>query len=127
MKHPAFLLSAIACTSLLAGAPASAQQPRDALLDAVRQFERADHDGNKSLSWEEFRSHVLHIFHEADHDGNGVIQGDEHPPAFDASGKTVEPRDVTIEAFNAEVRRVFQLADTDKSGELSYAEYAGKA
>lgn len=126
MKHPALLLSAIACSAMLTGAPANAQQ-RDALLDSIRQFELADHDGNKALSWEEFRSYVLHVFHEADHDGNGVIQADEHPPAFDASGKPVEPRDVTIEAFNAEMRRVFQLADVDKSGDISYAEYAGKA
>jgi Ca2+-binding EF-hand superfamily protein len=126
MKHPALLLSAIACSVMLTGAPANAQQ-RDALLDSIRQFELADHDGDKALSWEEFRSYVLHVFHEADHDGNGVIQADEHPPAFDASGKPVEPRDVTIEAFNAEMRRVFQLADVDKSGDISYAEYAGKA
>jgi hypothetical protein len=34
---------------------------------------------------------------------------------------------VTIDAFNAEVRRLFLKGDVDKSGELSYTEYAGKS
>ena len=115
------------CAVLLVGLAASGgaqAQDRGALLDAVRQFDRADFDGNKALSWEEFRNYVLHMFHAADHDGNGIIQGDEHPPAKTRDGKVAEPRDVTIDAFNAEVRRLFLLADVDKSGELSWAEYA---
>ncbi|MFO1455111.1 MAG: hypothetical protein U1F18_02595 [Steroidobacteraceae bacterium] len=109
----------------LAGATAAVAEERGALLDAVRQFERADFDGNKTLSWEEFRNYVLQMFHAADHDGNGIIQGDEHPPAKTRDGKPAQPKDVTIDAFNAEVRRLFQKADVDKSGDLSWAEYAG--
>lgn len=100
-------------------------QERGALLDAVRQFERADYDGNKALSWEEFRNYVLQMFHAADHDGNGIIQGDEHPPAKTRDGKVAEPQDVTIDSFNAEVRRLFVKADADNSGDLVWAEYAG--
>jgi hypothetical protein len=101
-------------------------QERDKLLDDVRQFERADHDGNKALSWEEFRSYVLQMFHAMDHDDNGIIQGDEHPPAVDADGKPVVAADVTVDAFNVEVRRAFVRADKDKSGDLNYGEYSGK-
>lgn len=121
------ILGAAACGAALFGAIANAAPADDTrqLLEAVRQFERADNDGNKALSWEEFRNYVVQMFDSADHDGNGIIQGDEHPPAFDANGKPVEPKDVTIEAFNAAVRQAFLRADVDKSGDLSYAEYAG--
>jgi hypothetical protein len=119
-------IGAMACCALFLGSVAIAQD-RNQLLDAVRQFENADHDGNKALSWEEFRNYVGQMFHTADHDENGIIQGDEHPPAFDASGKPVVAPDLTIEAFNAEIRRAFLKADKDKSGDLSYAEYAGKS
>ena len=119
-------LPLLAATIVALVAPGlAAAQERGALLDAVRQFERADFDGNKALSWEEFRNYVLQMFHAADHDGNGIIQGDEHPPAKTRDGKPAQPKDVTIDAFNAEVRRLFQKADVDKSGDLSWAEYAG--
>lgn len=108
----------------LLGSGGALAQERGKLLDAVRQFERADYDGNKALSWEEFRNYVLHMFHAADKDGNGIIQGSEHPPAQSRDGKPVKARDVTIDAFNTEVRRLFLLADADKSGDLSWAEYA---
>jgi Ca2+-binding EF-hand superfamily protein len=109
-------------------AQAQAQsQDRNKLLDDVRQFEVADHDGDKALSWEEFRNYLIQMFHAIDHDGNGIIQGDEHPPSVDAAGKPVAPADVTAEAFNVEVRRAFVRADKDKSGDLNYAEYAGKS
>jgi hypothetical protein len=121
-----FILGAVACGAALLGGVAAAED-RNELLDAVRQFERADQDGNKALSWEEFRNYVIKMFDAADHDGNGIIQGDEHPPAFDKDGKPVQPKDVTIDAFNSEVRRAFVKADSDKSGDLSYAEYAGKS
>ena len=121
-----FIRVAVACVATSLGGIAAAAEDRNQLLDAVRQFERADNDGNKALSWEEFRNYVIQMFDSADHDGNGIIQGDEHPPAFDATGKPVEPKDVTIEAFNVEVRRAFVKADSDKSGDLNYAEYAGK-
>lgn len=118
--------AAVACVAASLCGIAAAAEDRNQLLDAVRQFERADNDGNKALSWEEFRNYVVQMFDSADHDGNGIIQGDEHPPAFDKTGKPIEPKDVTIEAFNAEVRRAFVKADGDKSGDLDYSEYAGK-
>jgi hypothetical protein len=122
-----FIHAAVAFVAASLGGIATAAENTIQLLDAVRQFERADNDGNKALSWEEFRNYVIKIFDSADHDGNGIIQGDEHPPAVDANGKPVEPKDVPIEAFNSEVRRAFLKADLDKSGDLNYAEYAGKS
>lgn len=119
-------LPLLAATILALGsASVAVAQERGTLLDAVRQFERADYDGNKALSWEEFRNYVLQMFHSADHDGNGIIQGDEHPPVKSRDGKAAQPQDVTIDAFNAEVRRLFVRADADKSGDLNWAEYAG--
>lgn len=108
----------------LLGSGGALAQERGKLLDAIRQFERADYDGNKALSWEEFRNYVLQMFHAADKDGNGIIQGSEHPPAKTRDGKPAKPKDVTIDQFNTEVRRLFLLADVDKSGDLNWAEYA---
>jgi hypothetical protein len=44
----------------------------------------------------------------------------------DADGKPVVAADVTVDAFNVEVRRAFVRADKDKSGDLNYGEYSGK-
>lgn len=94
------------------------------LLEEQRNFERADVNGDNQLSWEEFRNFFVPQFHQLDRDGDGVLRGDEHPPARDASGNAVKPPDVATQDFQRALQIAFDRADTDRSGTLSPREWA---
>jgi hypothetical protein len=111
--------------ALLASTAAAQSAAIRQSLEPIRQFERADTDGDKDLSWEEFYNYTVQLFHEWDTNGDGMILDEEHGPAVDAQGRPVRPQGVSLEAFTVEVRKAFKLADKDKSGKLSYAEAAG--
>jgi hypothetical protein len=120
-------VSAPAASAPAAKNPASAEAVRTEtarLLEEQRNFELADTDGDLKLSWEEFRNFFVPQFHALDRDGDGVIRGAEHPPARDASGKAVNPPDVTTEQFQRALRAAFEAADRDKSGSLDAREWA---
>lgn len=130
----------VAC-AVLGAMPAGAAEPADSasaqaaardatrtetarLLEEQRNFELADVDGNLVLSWEEFRNFFVPQFHALDRNGDGVLRGDEHPPAKDANGQPVVPRDVSAEAFQQALKIAFDRADVDRSGTLSAREWA---
>lgn len=124
-KLTALFVAAVA-GGLLVTADTAAQSPSiQRSLEPVRQFERADTDGDKELSWEEFYNYCVQLFHEWDTNRDGMILDEEHAPAVDAKGRPVRPPGVSLEAFTVELRRAFELADKDRSGKLSFAETVG--
>jgi len=120
------LCPALAIAALLASAPATAADAKSTDAEAKAAFKAADFDGDGKVSWEEFRNRVIAAFGRLDRNSDGCISADEHPPAINKKGETVQPGDVGVEAFTASAQTAFKAADKNNDGKLSFAEWTNK-
>ncbi len=86
-------------------------------------FDTTDYDGDKKISFEEYRNRTMHIFDDMDHNDDDRIAGNEHPTALTADGKEVRPNDVSVHDFQVALRGYFNAADSDKDGFLTLSEW----
>lgn len=125
MRYAPLPLAALLATTLLLP-PGDSNASDKALAEASEAaFVAADHDHSGTVSWEEFRNRVVAVFGHLDANEDGRLIGDEHPPAKDAKGESVQPGTVTAESFTASIAEAFKKADRDGDGELSKVEWLG--
>jgi len=120
------LCPALAIAALLAAGPAAAADAATPIADAKGAFKAADFNGDGKVSWEEFRNRVVAAFGRLDHNNDGCIVADEHPPAINKKGETVQPGNVTIEEFTASAQAAFKAADKNNDSKLSFTEWTNK-
>jgi len=120
------LFSALAVAVLCLGAVAAVAGDQTPAAESKAAFKAADFNGNGKVSWEEFRNRVIAAFGHLDRNGDGRIAGDEHPPAVDKNGKSVQPGVVTVSEFTASAQAAFKAADKNNDGQLSLAEWMNK-
>lgn len=120
------LCPALVIAALLAGAPAATADVKPTAAEIKTAFKAADFDGDSKVSWEEFRNRVVAAFGHLDRNSDGRIAAEEHPPAINKNGETVQPGVVSVEEFTASAQTAFKVADKNSDGKLSFAEWTSK-